>query len=57
MALKYCRSITGVTSSMKLRHIMGGHTVTLDSATEALEDLAAEVEGTDLIPAPPTRRP
>ena len=27
--------ITGVTSSMKLRHIMGGVTVTLDSATEA----------------------
>ncbi|MBN1091471.1 nuclear transport factor 2 family protein [Blastococcus sp. TML/M2B] len=27
--------ITGVTSSMKLRHVMGGHTVTLDSATEA----------------------
>ncbi len=27
--------ITGVTSSMKLRHIMGGVTVVLDSATEA----------------------
>jgi SnoaL-like domain len=27
--------ITGVTSSMKLRHIMGGVTVTVDSATEA----------------------
>ncbi len=27
--------ITGVTSSMKLRHVMGGVTVTLDSATEA----------------------
>jgi hypothetical protein len=27
--------ITGVTSSMKLRHVMGGVTVTLDSPTEA----------------------
>jgi hypothetical protein len=49
--------ITGVTSSMKLRHIMGGVTVTLDSATEAhgAADmiLLAAVEGNWILAAAP----
>ena len=49
--------ITAVTSSMKLRHIMGGVTVTLDSATEAhgAADmvLLAAVEGSWIIAGAP----
>ena len=49
--------ITGVTSSMKLRHVMGGVTVTLDSATEAhgAADmiLLAAVEGNWILAAAP----
>ena len=49
--------ITGVTSSMKLRHIMGGVTVTVDSATEAhgAADmiLLAAVEGNWILAAAP----
>jgi hypothetical protein len=49
--------ITGVTSSVKLRHIMGGVTVVLDSATEAhgAADmvLLAAVEGSWIIAGAP----
>lgn len=49
--------ITAVTSSMKLRHIMGGVTVTVDSATEAhgVADmiLLAAVEGSWIIAGAP----
>lgn len=49
--------ITAVTSSMKLRHIMGAVTVTLDSATEAhgAADmvLLAAVEGSWIIAGAP----
>ncbi len=49
--------ITAVTSSMKLRHIMGGVTVTLDSATEAhgAADmvLLAAVEGSWIVAGAP----
>lgn len=49
--------ITAVTSSMKLRHIMGGVTVTMDSATEAhgAADmvLLAAVEGSWIIAGAP----